>query len=90
MSPARFEPDGGEADGNPATLEQVLEQLEGTVRRLADQSAPLERLVADWERAQALALDAERQLEEIERKLRPTAREKGDAEGRPGRDGPPS
>jgi exodeoxyribonuclease VII small subunit len=87
VSPARSEPGGPEAEGSPATLEQVLEQLEGTVRRLADQSAPLERLVGDWQRAQALAADAERRLEEAERRLRPTP-EKGNAAGRPGRDGP--
>lgn len=40
------------------------------MRRLADQSAPLERMVADWEQAQALVHDAERRLEEIERSLR--------------------
>lgn len=53
----------------PRTLEQVLDELEGAVRRLADQSAPLERLVADWQRAQALAGDAERRLREVESRL---------------------
>ena len=43
------------------------------MRRLTDQSAPLERMVADWEQAQALARDAERRLEEIEGRLRPEA-----------------
>lgn len=65
----------------------MLAQLEGTVRRLADQSAPLERLVTDWEQAQALAVEADRRLDEIERRLR-EAREAGDAAGRPGSGGP--
>lgn len=47
----------------------MLDELEGAVRRLSDQSAPLERLVADWERARALAGDAERRLEEVESRL---------------------
>lgn len=88
MSPARPEGAGPEAEGTRATLEQVLEQLEGTVRRLADQSAPLERLVADWERAQALAADAERRLEEVERRLGTAPPQKRGVEHRPGRDGP--
>lgn len=70
MSQARPEPLGADSTREPATLEQVLDRLEGAVRRLADQSAPLERMVADWEQAQALAQDAERRLEEIERSLR--------------------
>lgn len=69
MSRARPEaPDASRAE--PATLEEVLDRLEAAVRRLADRSAPLERLVADWEQAQALAGDAERRLDEIESRLR--------------------
>ncbi|MBO0706769.1 MAG: exodeoxyribonuclease VII small subunit [Candidatus Dormibacteraeota bacterium] len=62
------------------TLEDVLDRLEGAVRRLADQSAPLERMVADWEQAQALVRDAERRLEEIEGGLRREA-EAADSRG---------
>lgn len=88
MSPARCEPADPEAEANPATLEQVLEQLEETVRRLSDQSAPLGRLVADWERAQALAAEAERRLEEAERRLAPPPGGKRGAGDAPGSGGP--
>jgi exodeoxyribonuclease VII small subunit len=88
VSPARRDPADPEAEANPATLEQVLEQLEETVRRLSDQSAPLGRLVADWERAQVLAADAERRLDEAERGLRPAPGGRRGAEGGPGRSGP--
>jgi len=88
VSPAPPEREGPEPEREPATLEQVLDQLEGAVRRLADQSAPLERMVADWERAQALAVDAERRLEAIESSLRSQTEEKSDSGDRPGRDGP--
>ena len=87
MSPAPPEREGREPERDPATLEQVLDQLEGAVRRLADQSAPLERMVADWERAQALAVDAERRLEEIEGSLRSRTEVKRDPADRPRRDG---
>ncbi|MGH7911955.1 MAG: exodeoxyribonuclease VII small subunit [Candidatus Dormibacteraceae bacterium] len=59
-------------------LEEVLTQLEAAVRRLADQSAPLERLVADWEQARALAVEAERRLDRAERDLpRPEGADRG-------------
>jgi exodeoxyribonuclease VII small subunit len=73
VSPGR--PDAAAAGGAdaPPPLEEVLGQLEGAVRRLADQSAPLERLVRDWESAQTLAADAERRLDAVERRLRERA-----------------
>lgn len=81
MSQAPPDPRGADSGREAATLEDVLDRLEGAVRRLADQSAPLERMVADWEQAQALVRDAERRLEEIEDGLR---REAGEAEDRGG------
>lgn len=71
MSPAR--PDqGGEppVERPEPSLEEVLTHLEAAVRRLSDQSAPLERLVTDWEGAQSLAAEAERRLRHIEKRLR--------------------
>ncbi|MFZ0214751.1 MAG: exodeoxyribonuclease VII small subunit [Candidatus Dormiibacterota bacterium] len=44
-------------------VEELLARLERAVRRLADQSAPLERLVADWEEANQLVTAADRRLE---------------------------
>ena len=88
MSPAPPERESPEPEREPATLEQVLDQLEGAVRRLADQSAPLERMVVDWERAQALAVDAERRLEVIESSLRSQTEGGGRSADCPGRAGP--
>ena len=85
MSQVPPEPSGTGSGPEPATLEQVLDRLEGAVRRLADQSAPLERMVADWEQAQMLARDAERRLEEIERGL---GQEAGTAKTDRGGNGP--
>lgn len=76
MSQAPPEPPAADSGREAASLEEVLDRLEGAVRRLADQSAPLERMVADWEQAQALARDAERRLQEVEGRLRPDAHQR--------------
>ncbi len=47
----------------PATLEEVLGGLEQAIARLADAGAPLEQLVADYERAARLLAEAELLLE---------------------------
>ena len=45
------------------TLEDLLTRLEGSLRRLADPSAPLERAVSDFEEAGRLLTAAEERLE---------------------------
>lgn len=50
-------------------LEDVLSRLEAAIHRLADGSAPLDRLVANYEEAGRLADEAERQLKALTEKV---------------------
>jgi exodeoxyribonuclease VII small subunit len=62
--------------GDPS-LDQLLETLEATLQRLADPSAPLDRAVADYEKARELLTAAEERLETARRRV---------AQFEPGRD----
>jgi exodeoxyribonuclease VII small subunit len=46
-----------------ATLDELLDRLEGLVARLADPAAPLERLVTDYEEATRLLAAAQARLD---------------------------
>jgi exodeoxyribonuclease VII small subunit len=50
-------------------LEELLSHLEAVIGRLSDQSAPLERLVADYEEAARLLGAAETRLEAASRRV---------------------
>jgi exodeoxyribonuclease VII small subunit len=54
---------GQSAGEPPAGLDGLLDRLEAVIGRLADPSAPLERLVADHEEAARLVEAAQAQLE---------------------------
>jgi exodeoxyribonuclease VII small subunit len=68
-------PTAAEAGG--PSLDELLEALEATLQRLADPSAPLDRAVADYEKARGLLGAAEERLEVVRRQV---------AEFEPGRD----
>lgn len=53
------------ADREPPSVDTVLTDLEQALRGLGDQSAPLDRLVSDHERARGLLREAERRLERL-------------------------
>lgn len=50
-------------------LEELLSQLETVIGRLSDQSAPLERLVSDYQDAARLLEAAEARLEAASRRV---------------------
>jgi exodeoxyribonuclease VII small subunit len=51
------------SDAGEESLESLLARLEATIGRLADQAAPLDRLVADYEEALRLVNAANARLE---------------------------
>jgi exodeoxyribonuclease VII small subunit len=51
-------------------LDALLARLEAAIGRLSDQGAPLDRLVADHEEAQALLARARRRWDEAEARVR--------------------
>lgn len=51
------------SDAGEESLESLLARLESTIGRLADQAAPLDRLVADYEEALRLVNAADARLE---------------------------
>jgi exodeoxyribonuclease VII small subunit len=53
----------------PAGLDGLLDRLEAVIGRLADPSAPLERLVADYEEAGRLVEAAQAQLDAATERL---------------------
>lgn len=53
------------ADREPSSVDAVLTDLEQALKGLGDQSAPLDRLVGDHERATRLLREAERRLERL-------------------------
>lgn len=61
-------PDGPAADA-AGSVDEVLEQLERTIGRLADPAAPLERLVTDYEGALRLLAAADARLEAAARRI---------------------
>jgi exodeoxyribonuclease VII small subunit len=60
--------EAGAEKGGPS-LDQLLETLEATLQRLADPSAPLDRAVADYEKARGLLAAAEERLEGARRRV---------------------
>jgi exodeoxyribonuclease VII small subunit len=57
-------------DRDQPALEEVLTDLEEVIGRLTDQNAPLDRLVADYERAGKLLEGAEARFEAVARRVR--------------------
>ncbi len=50
-------------------LDELLDRLEKAIGRLADGSAPIDRLVGAYEEATRLAAEAERELVRLEQQL---------------------
>ena len=57
------------SDEEGPPLEDLLEHLEAVIGRLSDQSAPLERLVADYQEAARLLEAAETRLDAASRRV---------------------
>jgi exodeoxyribonuclease VII small subunit len=57
------------AEPEPPGLDGLLDRLEAVISRLSDPSAPLERLVADYEEAGRLVDAAEGQLDAATQRL---------------------
>lgn len=51
------------------SLDDLLERLESAITQLADGSGPLDKLVAAHEEANRLAEQAEKELQNLERRL---------------------
>ena len=57
------------AEAAEASLDDVIERLEQAIGRLADGGAPLDQLVADYERASRLLEEGQALLEAAERRI---------------------
>jgi exodeoxyribonuclease VII small subunit len=57
------------AEQEPLGLDGLLDRLEAVIGRLSDPSAPLERLVADYEEAGRLVDAAQGQLDTATRRI---------------------
>lgn len=53
----------------PASVDALLDRLERAIGRLADGSAPLDRLVAAYEEALSLAAEARAELDRVQERL---------------------
>ena len=53
----------------PANVDAILDRLEQAIARLADGSAPLDRLVSAYEEAKSLAEQARAELERVQERL---------------------